>query len=120
MPTKARNFSTLCAGILVIQIFTMGSLPFELLEPWDKVFHMLAFGALTLLIWIAADGRRPMLIIVGVMALGLADEIRQAFIPARSADALDFFADALAAAIVGATLYWNTKGNKKCAESSQQ
>ena len=120
MPTKspARDFSVLCAGILVIQVAALGSLSFELFEPWDKAFHMLAYAALTLLLWIATDGRRPMMVIAGVMALCLGDEMRQAFIPARSADVLDFLAGALAAGTTGFLLFW--KKNPKCAESSQR
>ncbi len=118
MPISARTFSALCAGLLGMQIAWLGSLPFELFEPWDRIFHVLAFAALTLLLWIAADGRRPLLVVAGVMALSLADEIRQALIPARSADSLDFFVGALAAACVGAVLYWKTGEKKPCVESS--
>jgi VanZ family protein len=115
MPTKVfeiSNWSLLCAGVLVIQLFALGSLPFELFEPWDKLFHVLAYSALTLLLWIAADGRRPLLLVVGVMALGLADELRQAAIPARAADVSDFLAGALAAIVTGAALFWLTGAGK--------
>jgi VanZ family protein len=115
----------LCAGVLVMQIFILGSLPFELFEPWDKMFHVLAYSALTLLLWIATDGRRPLLIVVGVMGLGMLDELRQAAIPARSADISDFLTGALAAGITGAVLFWATRSEagqktgakKQCAES---
>src|SRR5687768_13450434 len=90
----------ICAAVLVTQIFSLSSLPFELREPMDKVFHALAYGSLTMMLWIATGGRRPVLLVVGVMALGLVDEARQSFIPTRSADLLDFVADALAACLV--------------------
>ena len=95
-----------------MQIFALGSLSFELFEPWDKLFHVLAYSALTLLLWIAFDGRRPLLVVVGVMGLGLVDELRQAAIPARSADLSDFLADALAAGVTGALLFWATGAGK--------
>jgi VanZ family protein len=117
------NWSWLCAGVLVMQIFTLSSLPFELFEPWDKLFHVLAYSALTLLLWIATDGRRPLLVVAGVMMLGMLDEFRQAAIPTRTADVFDFLADALAAGITGAALFWTTgkSGAKSpCAESSQR
>jgi VanZ family protein len=108
-----------CAAALVAQIFSLSSLPFELREPFDKVFHVLAYASLALMFWIATDGRRPLLVVVGTMALGLADETRQAFIPTRSADLSDFLADALAACSVGALMYWKQQGTRKpCAESS--
>ena len=111
------NWSLLCAGVLVVQIFALGSLPFELLEPGNTLFHVLAYSALTLLLWIATDGRRPLIVVVGVMGLGMLDEFRQAAIPARSAEVFDFLADALAAGVTGAVLFGLTGGRKQCAES---
>ncbi len=107
-----------CAAVLVAQIFSLSSLPFELREPFDKVFHVLAYASLAMMFWIATDGRRPVLVVAGVMALGLADEVRQSFIPTRSADLMDFVADAVAAFTVGAVMYWKQGARKPCAESS--
>jgi len=115
---RTSTWCWLCSVFLSIQILSMGSLPFELREPFDKVFHVLAFGSLAMMLWIATDGRRPLLVVVGVMALGLADEARQAFIPGRTADLMDFMADALAACAVGAVMYWKQGARKQCAESS--
>jgi VanZ family protein len=106
-----------CALAVVAQIFTLNALPFELVEPWDKVWHFLAYSALTLLLWIAADGRRPALVVIEVMLLGAGDELRQALLPARVADGFDFAADALAAVVTGATLLF-LQGKRACAESS--
>ena len=118
------SWCLLCAGVLVMQIFFLGSLPFELFEPWDKLFHVIAYSALTLLAWIATDGRRPLPVVVGVMGLAMLDELRQAAIPARTADASDFAAGALAAIVTGALLFWLTVrsvqksgAKKQCAES---
>jgi VanZ family protein len=114
---RAANWSLLCAGVLVMQIFFLGSLPFELFEPWDKLFHFFAYSAVTLLAWIATDGRRPLPVVAGVMGLAMLDELRQAAIPARSADVSDFLTGALAACIIGAVLFKLTKDRKACAES---
>src|SRR5258706_15581498 len=102
--SQASNWSLLCAGILLLQLLALGSLPFELFEPWDKLFHVLAYSAVTLLAWIATDGRRPLPLVAGVMGLALLDELRQAAIPARVADLSDFLACALAAIVTGALL----------------
>src|SRR4051812_13761542 len=118
MRTSARDFSFFCALVVLAQIFSLGSLPFELFEPWDKVFHALAFSALTLLLWIASDGRRPTAIVVGVMALALGDELRQGFIAARGADISDFLVGAVAAGATGFLLL-KMRG-QACAESSQR
>ena len=117
-PGGVANFATLCAGVVVMQIAWLGSLPYELVEPWDRIFHALAYAALTLLAWIATDGRRPALVVCGAMLLALAGEARQGLIAARGVDGLDFLAGALAAACVGAVLYWKTGAKKPCVESS--
>jgi VanZ family protein len=70
-----------------------------------------------LLLWIATDGRRPLLVVVGVMGLAMLDELHQAAIPTRTADVSDFLAGALAACVVGAVLFKFTKERKACAES---
>jgi VanZ family protein len=105
-----------CALAVVAQIFTLNALPFELVEPWDKLWHFLAYAALTLLLWIATGGRRPFAVVTAVILLGAGDELRQALAPARSADALDFAADAAAAALTGATLLF-LQGKRAGAES---
>jgi VanZ family protein len=110
----------LCAFALVAQIFSLGSLPFEIAEPWDKLWHFIAYAALALLLWIATEGRRPIFVVVLVCALGALDELRQAGIPGRSADAYDFLADVCAALATGGALKWTTGASKPCAESSQR
>jgi VanZ family protein len=105
-----------CALALVAQIFTLNAVPFQM-GGWDKVWHFLAYAALTLLLWIATDGKRPALVVGAVMVLGCGDELRQALVPTRSADILDFAADAAAAVITGGTLLF-LQGKRPCAESS--
>jgi VanZ family protein len=53
------------------------------------------------------------------MALGALDELRQAFLPQRSADAMDFFADLCGALLAAGALSFFAGGKAKpCAESS--
>ena len=114
-----QKFSLFCALAMLAQIFTLGSIPFEIGEPWDKLWHFLAYSALTLLLWIGTDGRRPVLVVAVVMGLGAMDELRQAFLPLRSADSMDFFADLCAAVVTASALAFFTRGKTKpCAESS--
>jgi VanZ family protein len=112
-----QRWSLFGALAVVAQIFTLNALPFELHLPWDLLWHFLAYAALTLLLWIATDGRRPVVVVAAVMLLGACDELRQALLPARSADALDFAADALAAALTGGALLF-MQGKRTCVESS--
>jgi VanZ family protein len=109
-----------CALALVAQIFTLNALPFELPEPWDKAWHFLAYAGLTLLAWIAADGRRPVGVVCAVMLLAGLDELRQDWVPNRSAEASDLLAGLSAAVVTAAALTWFTKGKPACAESSRR
>jgi VanZ family protein len=109
-----------CALVLLVQIFTLNALPFEIVEPWDKAWHFLAYGALTLLLWIATQGRRPVLVVAAVMLLGGIDELRQAWMPNRSADPLDFLADLSAAFVTAASVGFLTRRKIPCAESSER
>ena len=95
-----------CAVVLASQVFFLKG--FELLEPGNTVVHVLLYAALALLLWIAADGRRPVALIGGVMLLAAFD----------AADAAHFLADALAAIATGATLTYLTGKKTPCAESS--
>ena len=115
---RIEPWSMCCALVLVAQIFTLNALPFEIVEPWDKAWHFLAYGALTLLLWIATDGRRPVLVVAAVMLLGGVDELRQAWLPNRSADPLDFLADLAAAFATAACLGFFSRRKTPCAESS--
>jgi VanZ family protein len=123
MRTEARlavqRFSMICALLMLAQIFTLSSLPFEVAEPWDKMWHFLAYSALTLLLWIGTDGKRPVLVVAVVMLLGAMDEARQAFLPLRTADSMDLLADLCAAIATASALAFFTRGKTKlCAESS--
>src|SRR5688572_24711721 len=67
---RPRIWAVFGALMLLAQILAFNALPFEVQEPWDKVWHVLALGALTLLLWIATDGRRPAAVVGGVVLLG--------------------------------------------------
>jgi len=67
------------------------------------VFNFLAYASLTLLLWIATRGRRPVAVTGGVIALG--------------ACALDPALAAVAALLTAGTLFF-LQGKPRCAESS--
>jgi hypothetical protein len=96
-----------CALGICAQLLFLKCQPFALLEPGGTVVHLLAYASLALMLWIAFDGRQPVLAVGGAMLL--------AAIEAPAAP--DFLADAAAAIATGAALLWF--GEKKpCAESS--
>ena len=126
MPTKdafikdslTSSFVLVGAGMIFIQLLALGALPVEPAEPWNKVFHGIAYAALTLLLWIGTDGRWPRLVLGAVVLTAIGDELRQSLNPARSADTLDFAVAALAAGATATLLFAKTGAKKPCAESS--
>ena len=99
-----------CAGIALLlagEVLFLRTL--QPLAPGGALVRALLYAALALVLWIAADGRRPAAVIGGVMLLG-----------ALEAAALhDFVAAAAAAIATGAALSWFTGREKPCVESSQ-
>ena len=90
-----------CALALAAQVLFLRS--FDLLEPGNTVVHILLYAALTLLLWIATDGRRPSLVVGGAMLLAAFEG--------------GFIVNALAAVVTGASLL-ALRRNIPCAESS--
>ena len=65
---------------------------------WDKGVHILVFGGLAFLVWVAAGGRWPFFIWIFILLVGAIDETRQIYTPGRTADFNDFLADGFGAA----------------------
>ncbi len=63
---------------------------------WDKVAHSLIFGGITLSFGLSARGRRRGWIFLLMIAFAAFDELRQRYLPGRSASIADFTTDALA------------------------
>jgi VanZ family protein len=76
---------------------------------WDKVAHFGTFGLITTLLWYGTAGRAPLAVLGAVVAFGALDELHQLFMPGRSAELLDFVADAAAASAVCGVLFMRRK-----------
>jgi hypothetical protein len=100
---RTETWHGLAAGAIVLQILTLGASPYALAQPWDTLWHFLAYAALTLVLWIATDGRRPLALPAAVMLLG--------------AVMADFAAAAPAAALTAGALFL-LQGESRCVESS--
>ena len=97
----ARCVCLAAATVIVLELFIQGARPAAaglIVAPWDKVAHFAVYSALAALLWVAAAGRMRVALFVAVLALGALDEIHQVDLPGRTADAMDFVADACAAA----------------------
>lgn len=66
-------------------------------SPFDLLAHVAVYGFLTVLVWLALEGRYPWLAVLIVAAYGGADELRQLTLPGRDGSFTDFAADLAAA-----------------------
>jgi VanZ family protein len=104
---------------ILFGLFYLGAKPYaaDLFPvPWDKLAHLGVFGALAAALWFAFSGRRPITSLVLAITFGVLDESHQLMLPGRSADIWDLAADALAASMVIAWLYYS---REKIASSRQ-
>jgi VanZ family protein len=91
----------LLAALLLFHLFYVGALPQAaglIPAPWDKLAHAAVFAAFTTLLWFGSDGRMPLTVIAVLVVVAAADELRQAALPGRTADAVDFLVDVCAGA----------------------
>jgi len=97
------------AVLFVFSLFYVGGKPIAVnlfREPYDKLAHLAAFGALTFLLWVAMFRTRPVLLVLLVASVGALDEWHQAHLPGRSAGLEDWSFDVLATVIVVVVLVW--------------
>jgi len=75
-----------------------GAAGFVNLEPpWDKLYHAGNFGVLAALLYLATG--QAWLAVLLASLYGVSDELHQAFVPGRSADAADWLADTTGALV---------------------
>jgi VanZ family protein len=61
--------------------------------PWDKAAHGLTFGSLALIFGLSAGIRRRWSVLLFMTAFAVFDELRQLYLPGRTASFADFSAD---------------------------
>jgi hypothetical protein len=98
-----RPWFLIAAAAIALQIIVLGNSPYMAAGQWHTLWSFLAYAGLSLVLWIATDGKRPWLAPGAVMFLG--------------AWMADFAAAAPAAVIVAGTLSY-LQGKPECAESS--
>ena len=95
------------AALIIAALFALGRTQYAIglvPNPWDKLLHMIVFAVLTVLLYCASDARAARLAVLVALALAVADEGHQLFLPGRSSDVTDIVADtfgiALAAIVI--------------------
>lgn len=100
----------LCAALLIVAVlFYLGARPIAVglfPGPFDKLAHLVLYFVIATLLWIAFDGRLPLLTVALASFIGALDEWHQASLPGRSADFADLLADVVAAVLAVALLRW--------------
>jgi VanZ family protein len=118
----ARCLCLAVAAAIVFELFTMSVRPAAaglIAAPWDKVAHFAVYSAIAALLWVAAAGRMRVALLFIVIALGLLDELHQAAVPGRTADAMDFLADTCAAATTIGLLALKERGPGRTTRKGQ-
>jgi VanZ family protein len=90
------------AASLIAGLFVLGRTPYAvglIPSPWDKLVHVLVFALLTLLLSYTLGARAARLAVILALAVGIADEAHQMFLPGRSSDVTDFMADMFGVAL---------------------
>jgi len=109
-PMLLRLSAAAVAVVLTFSLFHQGAQPHAvglIPAPWDKLAHVVFFGAIAALAWVVLGGRGPgarygaIAIAVGI---GLADEIAQSLLPGRSAGIADLAADCMGAVLAVSVL----------------
>lgn len=70
-----------------------------LLGAYDKAGHFAAYSVFTVLLWLAAGGRRPFALLCAVALVGSVDECYQSLLPGRFADVMDLLTDITAGGV---------------------
>ena len=101
---KNRSVRYLCLALAITaitQLFWLGEKPIAvnlIPPPWDKLAHFLTFFSIAILFWFGCALRGRLAIVLGGILIAITDEIRQLWLPGRSADWEDLAADAAALA----------------------
>lgn len=96
-----------CALIFVLSAQSGFDFAPRALWDFDKVLHLVEYGALAALLLRATQ--RPALSLLTASLFGVSDEVHQYFVPDRSASPYDALADAAGAGIVCAMWYWRRR-----------
>ena len=84
----------LASSVFIITILSIQEVNIESsVKFFDKVLHFLCFGYLTFITWLSRILNKDLHVYVIVLAYGILIEIVQRFLPYRSFEYLDIFAD---------------------------
>lgn len=109
LQNTVRALAFAAALLFIASLFYVGRKPVAVHlfpSPYDHLAHLIAFGVLTFLFWLAAFRTRPVLLVLLIASVGALDEWHQMYLPGRSAGFDDWAFDVLAAVIAVSVLRW--------------
>ena len=107
---RARLLAVVTIALAGVSLFVLGAQPFAVglfLPPWDKLAHIATFTVIGAAAGVASNARGRLMLaccVAGALALGVMDELHQAYLPGRSASWADLAADAVGGLAGAATL----------------
>lgn len=112
---SARTWAVLTVILAGAGLYTLGAQPFAaglFPAPWDKLAHVVTFALIGSATGVASGARgwrRTACCIAGAVAIGVLDELHQAYLPERIASWSDLAADAMGG-LLGAVLLTAAQG----------
>lgn len=112
---SARTWAVLTVILAGAGLYTLGAQPFAaglFPAPWDKLAHVVTFALIGSATGVASGARgwrRTACCIAGAVAIGVLDELHQAYLPGRIASWSDLAADAMGG-LLGAVLLTAAQG----------
>ena len=108
----ARLLAVITIALAGASLFVLGAQPFAVglfLPPWDKLAHMATFTVIGAAAGVGSNARGRLMVaccVAGALALGVMDELHQAYLPGRSASWADLAADAVGGLAGAAALHF--------------
>lgn len=111
MRTSIQWTARLCLAIIIIALFVGGSQPYAgnlFTPPWDKVVHCIVYGGMLVLAKLAFPRTSLWVLFLGVVLVGVLDEVHQMYVPGRKPGLDDLLADTLGIAVASFITKWVT------------
>lgn len=101
----ARRYALIAGLCMALCLAALGETPLAVglvSTPWDKLLHLLTFGAMALLFSSAVGRHHVLAVLTLVTVLAGMDEVRQIWLPGRQADLQDMLANCVGIGLGGA------------------
>jgi VanZ family protein len=109
LKTSIQWAAKLCLAIVIIVLFVGGSQPYAgslFTPPWDKVVHIIFYGGMLIIARLAFPDTALWKLFLGVLLIGVLDEVHQMYVPGRKPGLDDLAADFIGIVVASCILRW--------------